>query len=222
MTQPTAAPPALLPVIIYDGVTTSDYRNAPSHGPLAFEWVDKPHRLLFDLCKFIEANCAPAAPEPDVRETMDLSTLAKLSTHERARYTTWSSGPAPLLNVYRDVDYINEESPVVFRGSVSDAIQYIDEQVVRVILTAALQSERDAAKATELPDIEIVSAKVHEAWLEQKRDTGVISRCSETGEELMVPYEQLSESAKNLDRRSVEAVYEAIRALASATGRSRS
>ena len=65
---------------------------------------------------------------------------------------------------------------------------------------------------SELPDIEVVSAKVHEAWMESKRAQGVTSRKSETGEELMVPYEQLSEPAKNLDRGTVRAVYEAIRA----------
>jgi hypothetical protein len=63
-----------------------------------------------------------------------------------------------------------------------------------------------------LPDIEAVSAKVHEAWMESKRAQGVTSRQSETGEELMVPYEQLSEPAKELDRATVRAVYAAIRA----------
>jgi hypothetical protein len=65
----------------------------------------------------------------------------------------------------------------------------------------------------DLPDIEAVAAKVHEAWMEAKRARGVTSRRSETGEELMVPYGQLSEEAKELDRSSVRAVYEAIRSL---------
>ncbi|HYC01632.1 MAG TPA: hypothetical protein VEC57_21050 [Candidatus Limnocylindrales bacterium] len=63
-----------------------------------------------------------------------------------------------------------------------------------------------------LPDIELVSAKVHEAWMDSKRAKGVTSRLSELGEELMVPYEQLSESAKELDRGTVRAVYAAIEA----------
>jgi hypothetical protein len=67
----------------------------------------------------------------------------------------------------------------------------------------------------ELPDIELVAAKVHEAWMETKRTHGVTSRKSETGEELMVPYEQLSETAKDLDRSSVRAVYAAIESLES-------
>ena len=68
--------------------------------------------------------------------------------------------------------------------------------------------------APQLPDIEVVSAKVHEAWMDSKRQAGVTSRKSESGEELMVPYEQLSEPAKELDRATVRAVYEAIRAAA--------
>lgn len=66
---------------------------------------------------------------------------------------------------------------------------------------------------TDLPDVEEVAAKVHEAWMESKRRAGVSTRKSEAGEELMVPYEQLSEEAKDLDRSSVRAVYDAIRAL---------
>ena len=39
---------------------------------------------------------------------------------------------------------------------------------------------------------------------------GVTSRHSEFGEELMVPYADLSESAKDLDRATVRTVYTAI------------
>jgi hypothetical protein len=69
-------------------------------------------------------------------------------------------------------------------------------------------------EAPQLPDIEVVSAKVHEAWMESKRAQGLTTRQSESGEELMVPYEQLSEPAKELDRVTVRAVYDAIRAAA--------
>ena len=65
-----------------------------------------------------------------------------------------------------------------------------------------------------LPEIEIVSAAVHEAWMESKRAQGVTTRLSESREELMVPYQQLSEAAKQLDRGTVQAVYAAIRASA--------
>jgi hypothetical protein len=66
----------------------------------------------------------------------------------------------------------------------------------------------------ELPDIELVSAKVHEAWIKSKQKQRVLSRKSEKGEELMVPYDQLSEPAKDLDRQTVRAVYAAIKAAA--------
>jgi hypothetical protein len=62
----------------------------------------------------------------------------------------------------------------------------------------------------QLPDIELVSSAVHEAWMDSKKAQGVATRKAEDGEELMVPYEQLSEKAKNLDRGSVQAVYSAI------------
>lgn len=65
-----------------------------------------------------------------------------------------------------------------------------------------------------LPDIEVVSAKVHEAWIESKLKQGVTSRKSEGGEELIVPYADLSEPAKELDRATVRAVYKAIEACA--------
>jgi hypothetical protein len=34
----------------------------------------------------------------------------------------------------------------------------------------------------DLPDIELVSAKVHEAWIASKRSQSIISRKSESGE----------------------------------------
>jgi hypothetical protein len=61
--------------------------------------------------------------------------------------------------------------------------------------------------------VEAISALVHERWMEAKRKGGVTSRRSESGEELMVPYNQLSESAKELDRASVRAVLSAQGAL---------
>lgn len=63
-----------------------------------------------------------------------------------------------------------------------------------------------------LPDIEKVSAEVHDAWMASKRAQGVVVRHAEDGENLMVPYDQLSEKAKDLDRGTVRAVYAAIQA----------
>jgi hypothetical protein len=67
-----------------------------------------------------------------------------------------------------------------------------------------------------LPSVELVAAKVHASWMESKLAAGVTSRKSESGEELMVPYEQLTEEAKELDRASVKAVYQAIKSLRAA------
>lgn len=67
-----------------------------------------------------------------------------------------------------------------------------------------------------LPDIEVVSAQVHAAWMESKRAQGVTSRRAEDGEELMAPYEVLSDKAKELDRGTVRAVYAAIQRSAGA------
>ncbi len=73
------------------------------------------------------------------------------------------------------------------------------------------KSSAEGKETLNLPDIEVVAAKVHEAWMASKTAKGIKSRKSETGEELMIPYEQLSEDAKELDRESVRAVYAAIR-----------
>jgi hypothetical protein len=61
-----------------------------------------------------------------------------------------------------------------------------------------------------LPDIEIVANLVHEAWVKSKLAQGFTSRKSEAGEELMVPYNQLTEASKELDRAMVRAVYVAV------------
>lgn len=54
--------------------------------------------------------------------------------------------------------------------------------------------------------IETISSAVHAGWMEGKRKDGFSSRKSETGEELMVDFDQLSEGAKELDRRTVRTV----------------
>jgi TATA-binding protein-associated factor Taf7 len=82
----------------------------------------------------------------------------------------------------------------------------------RLVLIPVRKRRFKGAKMN-LPDIEAVAAKVHEAWMNSKQARGVSSRTSEKGEELMVPYEQLSEEAKELDRAAVRAVYTAIRQL---------
>lgn len=66
----------------------------------------------------------------------------------------------------------------------------------------------------ELPNVELVAAKVHQAWITMKKLSGVTSSISQaTGEEQMRPYEELSEQIKEYDRATVNAVYAAIREL---------
>jgi hypothetical protein len=64
-----------------------------------------------------------------------------------------------------------------------------------------------------LPNIEIVSSEVHQAWVNSKANQGILSSKAKDGEELMLPYSTLSEKAKDLDRVTVRAVYSAIRQL---------
>jgi hypothetical protein len=61
-----------------------------------------------------------------------------------------------------------------------------------------------------LPDIEVVAAEVHQAWIESKLKQGITSRPSEDGFEQMVHYNQLPDHLKEYDRATVHAVYTAI------------
>jgi hypothetical protein len=76
---------------------------------------------------------------------------------------------------------------------------------------ANLRSQQPVELSAE--DKEAVASIVHEQWMVAKRSQGVASRKSESGEELMVPYEQLSESVKDLDRIAVRSVLIALNAL---------
>lgn len=94
--------------------------------------------------------------------------------------------------------------------------RYRDAGSGEFVTKAAAESNPTGTVAEKLdkrPDVERVSAKVHEAWVESKLAQGVTSRKSETGEELMVPYDQLSENAKDLDRGTVKAVLAAMEAV---------
>lgn len=61
--------------------------------------------------------------------------------------------------------------------------------------------------------IEKLSEAAHAGWMEGKRAQGIKSRLSEWGEEFMVPYSEMSERAKDIDRAAVRSVIDAIRAL---------
>lgn len=68
-------------------------------------------------------------------------------------------------------------------------------------------------KNHKLPELEVVAAKVHETWMEEKNGQGITSRLSPSGEELMRPYAELSEEAKDTNRNMVNTVYKAIEEL---------
>lgn len=60
-----------------------------------------------------------------------------------------------------------------------------------------------------LPNIEKVCEKVHNRWMEDARGKGITTREHE-GEELMVPYDQLSDKGKEHVRNKVNNLYQAI------------
>ena len=64
-----------------------------------------------------------------------------------------------------------------------------------------------------MPTLEETAALVHEDWRSNKATAGITSRKSPDGEEYMVPYYELSEAAKDLDRATVRAVFKAIKNL---------
>jgi hypothetical protein len=49
-------------------------------------------------------------------------------------------------------------------------------------------------------NLEVAASASHDSWMEQKRRQGFSSRHAEDGEELMVPYADLSEKQKEMDR----------------------
>lgn len=61
--------------------------------------------------------------------------------------------------------------------------------------------------------LEAVSAAVHNQWMATTRAHGIESARSQWGEEQMVPYADLSERAKDLDRGTVRAVLAAAASL---------
>ena len=65
------------------------------------------------------------------------------------------------------------------------------------------------AAAEDDPTFETIAERVHEAWMATKRAQGITSRLSEWGEEQMVPYADLSERAKDLDRETARAALRA-------------
>jgi len=69
-------------------MNTNDYRSAPSNeGPLAAQWKDKPHRLIYDLCSALEDTNTLIALERDAARRTNLEVLkrCRLLEGENAR-----------------------------------------------------------------------------------------------------------------------------------------
>lgn len=69
---------------------------------------------------------------------------------------------------------------------------------------------KQALLSTTLPDVEAVAAIVHEKAVKANQAAGKFSEKLASGEDIMVPYSQLSEAAKIGPRGEVLTVYAAI------------
>lgn len=78
------------------------------------------------------------------------------------------------------------------------------EESDSVLSFAALAALTPPAPAE--AELERLSAAVHADWMAEQAARGRTSSIGRDGEEYMVPYEQLSEAAKELDRVTVRAV----------------
>lgn len=59
--------------------------------------------------------------------------------------------------------------------------------------------------------IELMAEGAHEAWMEGYLAEGITSRLAVWGEEFMVPFDQLSERGKELDRRIMRGILPRLR-----------
>lgn len=70
-------------------MNTNDYRNAPSYwGPKAFQWLDKPHSLVYELCNEVDRLRKELADAKELIEFKDTSML-KLRTAAK-EYFDWN------------------------------------------------------------------------------------------------------------------------------------
>ena len=82
--------------------------------------------------------------------------------------------------------------------------------LVPVDQAAAPLGSTSPAQEPDADLVETLSRAAHDAWMESKRAQGIASRRSEWGEELMAPYADLSEQARDLDRGTVRGVLAAV------------
>lgn len=58
--------------------------------------------------------------------------------------------------------------------------------------------------------LEQIAAASHDGWVQGKLNAGITTRLNESGEEQMVPYSQLSEAVKDIDRAAVKSMLIAV------------
>jgi hypothetical protein len=108
--------------------------------------------------------------------------------------------------VARIADEIDEDA--MYSGS--QLIAHLTGLVNGIRIGAAGLPGMSPDPVTDADLTERLSGRVHDAWMQTKLSQGITSRPSADGEEQMVPYGQLSEPLKELDRSTVRAVLDAL------------
>jgi hypothetical protein len=98
----------------------------------------------------------------------------------------------------------------ILRDQVADDPFFPDDARTETTATVLSVDGVPVANGDWLPEVEEVAGIIHAAWMDEKLVAGIRSRKAEDGEELMVPYSQLSEKAKASNRILVRTLYAAI------------
>lgn len=98
----------------------------------------------------------------------------------------------------------------ILRDQVADDPFFFDAARTETTATVLSVDGVPVAKGDWLPEVEEVAGIIHAAWMDEKLAAGIQSRMAADGEELMVPYSQLSEKAKASNRILVRTLYAAI------------
>ena len=131
-------------------VETYWHRKAMSgEGPHAFEWTDKPHRLVFDLCRIIEASAAsPPSPAPAESGAVAFDIDRFLQDDSKLPVTS----PAPSASMGRVTDAMVQRAEIAVyglheRGFIMRPL--IDPIDMRAALEAALDCGVDGWQSIE-------------------------------------------------------------------------
>ena len=73
-----------------------------------------------------------------------------------------------------------------------------------------MNDRRRPGRPPDLPDVEDVAREIHVAWCERLTAEGVVSRPAPAGFEQLVPWPDLPEEGRELNRLLVRRVYQAI------------